>query len=159
MVAVIWSGVKTKPYYFGIYKTVYKTGFETAEKRYAKRLQELVNYIETIDASNSSTRQCIDKIKTYHEAFNSTVDFNSEAFRIGCRDLMKPLRRLTRYRIDKPNRKVLVEPLVSDEERKVLAKYCYQLNPYNYFYPYLTHFFMSLKRESPRSLSMITEES
>ena len=143
---VKWSplydqGVKTKPYYFGIYKTVYKTGFETAEKRYAKRLQDLVNYIETIDASNSSTRQCIDKIKTYHEAFNSTVDFNSEAFRIGCRDLMKPLRRLTRYRIDKTNRKVLVEPLVSDEVRKVLAKYCYQLNPYNYFYPYLTHFF------------------
>jgi hypothetical protein len=143
---VKWSplydqGVKTKPYYFGIYKTIYKPGFETAEKRYAKRLQDLVNYIETIDVSNSSTRQCIDKIKTYHEAFNSIVDFNSAAFRNGCKDLMKPLRRLTRYRIDKPNRKVLVEPLVSDEERKVLAKYCYQLNPYNYFYPYLTHFF------------------
>lgn len=149
---VEWSslyeqGVKTKPYYFGIYKTVYKPGFETAEKLYAKRLQDLVNYIETIDVSNSSTRQCIDKIRTYHEAFNSTVDFNSEAFRNGCRDLMKPLRRLTRYRIDKPNRKVLVEPLVSDEERKVFAKYCYQLNPYNYFYPYLTHFFYVTEEE------------
>lgn len=135
------NGQKTKPYYFGIYKTVYKPGFETAEKLYAKRLQYLVNYIDTIDLSNPKSRQCIDKIRSYHKAFTSPVDFNSEAFRNGCRDLMKPLRRLTRYRIDKPNNKVLVEPLVSDEERKVLAKYCYQLNPYNYFYPYLTHFF------------------
>lgn len=76
---VKWSalydkGVKTKPYYFGIYKTVYKTGFETAEKRYAKRLQDLVNYIETIDVSNSSTRQCIDKIKTYHEVTTKNID-------------------------------------------------------------------------------------
>ena len=141
------QGVKTKPYYFGIYKTVYKPGFETAEKLYVKRLQDLVNFIETIDVSNSITRQCIDKIRTYHEAFNSTVDFNSEAFRNGCKDLMKPLRRLTRYRIDKPNRKVLVEPLVSDEERKVFAKYCYQLNPYNYFYPYLTHFLYVTEKE------------
>lgn len=141
------QGVKTKPYYFGIYKTVYKPGFETAEKLYAKRLQDLVNYTETIDVSNSSTRQCIDKIRTYHEEFNCTIDFNSEAFRNGCRDLMKPLRRLTRNRIDKPNRKVLVEPLVSDEERKVFAKYCYQLNPYNYFYPYLTHFFYVTEEE------------
>ncbi len=135
------NGVKTKSYYFGIYKTVYKPGFEIAEKHYVKRLQDLVNYIETIDVSNPRTCQCIDKIRSYYKAFNSTVDFNSEAFRNGSRDLMKPLRRLTRYRIDKPNRKVLLEPLVSDEERKVLAKYCYQLNPYNYFYPYLTHFF------------------
>lgn len=135
------QGVKTKPYYFGIYKTVYKPGFETAEKLYTKRLQELVKYIDTIDVSNPRTRQCIDKIRTYHNAFNSTVDFNSEAFRNGCGDLMKPLRRLTRYRIDKPKRKILVEPLVSDEERKVFAKYCYQLNPYNYSYPYLTHFY------------------
>jgi hypothetical protein len=140
-------GVKTKPYYFGIYKAVYKPGFDAAEKLYAKRLQNLVKYIDTIDVSNPRTGQCINKIRSYYKAFNSTVDFNSEAFRNGCRDLMKPLRRLTRYRIDKPNRKVLIEPLVSDEERKVFAKYCYQLNPHNYFYPYLTHFFTSLKRE------------
>lgn len=135
------QGVKIKPYYLGIYKTVYKPGFETAEKLYTKRLQDLVKYIDTIDVSNPRSRQCIDKIRTYHNAFNSTVDFNSEAFRNGCRDLMKPLRRLTRYRIDKPKRKILVEPLVSDGDRKVLAKFCYQLDPYNYSYPYLTHFY------------------
>jgi hypothetical protein len=31
--------------------------------------------------------------------------------------------------------------LVSIDERKVLSKYCHQLNPYNYCYPHLTHFF------------------
>lgn len=135
------KGVKTKPYYFGIYKTVYKPGYETAEKLYSKRLLDLVNYLDKLNISNPKAQQSIDKIKSFYSVFNSKVNYNSEAFRNGCRDLMKPLRRLTRYRIDKPNRKVLVEPLVSDEERKILAKYCYQLNPYNYFYPYLTHFY------------------
>lgn len=135
------QGVKTKPYYFGIYKTVYKPGFETAEKLYAKRLQDLVNYIDNIDACNPRTRQCIDKIRTYHEAFNRTVDFNSEAFRNGCRDLTKPLRRLSRLRKYTVKNTVVRDSLVSDGDRKVLAKLCYQLNPYNYFYPYLTHFF------------------
>jgi|UniRef100_UPI004049AE39 hypothetical protein len=135
------NGVKTKPYYFGIYKTVYKPGFQASEKLYSKRLQHLVNYLEKVKVSTQRAQQYIDKIISYHKAFNNTVDFNSEAFRNGCRDLMKPLRHLTRYRIDNTNRKVLVEPLVSDGDRKVLAKYCYQLNPYNYSYPYLTHFY------------------
>jgi hypothetical protein len=63
---VNWSplydkGLKNKPYYFGIYKTVYKPGFETAEKLYSKRLQCLVNYIDTIDISNPKTLQSIDR--------------------------------------------------------------------------------------------------
>jgi hypothetical protein len=135
------QGVKIKPYYFGIYKTVYKPGFETAEQCYSKRLQELINYLDKLKISNPKTNQHIDKIRVFHNAFNNTVDFNSEAFRNGCRDLMKPLRRLSRLRTYTVKNTVVRESLVSDGDRKVLAKYCYQLNPYNYSYPYLTHFY------------------
>ncbi len=135
------QGVKIKPYYFGIYKTVYKPGFETAEQCYSKRLQELINYLDKLKISNPKTNQHIDKIRVFHNAFNNTVDFNSEAFRNGCRDLMKPLRRLSRLRTYTVKNTVFRESLVSDGDRKVLAKFCYQLNPYNYSYPYLTHFY------------------
>jgi hypothetical protein len=37
--------------------------------------------------------------------------------------------------------------LVCDGDINVLAKYCYQLNPYNYFYPYLTHFYYVTEEE------------
>ena len=70
------NGVKTKPYYFGIYKTVYKPGFQASEKLYSKRLQHLVNYLENVKVSNPRAQQYIDKIISYHKAFNSTVDFN-----------------------------------------------------------------------------------
>jgi len=134
-------GVKTKPYYFGIYKTVYKPGFETAQKSYLKRLHELVNYLDKLNISNPKAQQFIDKIRSYYTSFNSIVDFNSAAFRNGCRDLIKPLRHLSKSRTNSLNRKVVSEPLVSDGDKKVLAKFCYQLNPYNYFYSYLTHFY------------------
>ncbi len=134
-------GVKTKPYYFGIYKTVYKPGFDAAEKLYTKRLHEMVNYLEKVKVSNTKAQQYIDKIRSYHKAFNSTVDFNSEAFRNGCSELIKPLRRLTKSTKYVSNKKVTIDPMVSAEEKLILAKYCYQLNPYNYFYPYLTNFY------------------
>jgi hypothetical protein len=135
------QGVKTKPYYFGIYKTVYKPGFVAAEKLYSKRLQELLDYLDNVTFSNPKAHPYIEKIRGFHNAFNNTVDFNSEAFRNGCRDLMKPLRRLSRLRTYTVKNTVVRESLVSDGDRKVLAKFCYQLNPYNYSYPYLTHFY------------------
>ena len=135
------NGVKTQPYYFGIYKTVYKPGFKASEKLFSKRLQHLINYLENVKVSNRKAQKYIDKIISYHKAFNSTVDFNSEAFRNGCSELIKPLRRLLRSTTNTPNIRVVSEPLVSDGDKKALAKYCFQLNPYNYFYPYLTHFY------------------
>lgn len=135
------KGIKIKPFYFGIYKTVYKPGFKTAEKLYLNRLQKLINYLNTFEDGNAKARQTMIKISHYHNSFDSTVDFNSEAFRIKCRFIIKSLISLTSSKIKATKNKLVDNPLINEQDKKFLLKLSYQLNPCNYIYPFLTHFY------------------
>lgn len=133
---------KVDPFYFGIYKIVRKPGFQTAEKLYLERLHGLIEFLEMIVPLYKKAEVYIEQIKSFHAQFNSDVDFHSMEFHKTALTLIKPLSRLTRQtRIKVGNRYIDREAMVNSDDSKVLKKYGYQLNPYNYSYHYLTHFF------------------
>ncbi len=134
-------GVKTKPFYFGLYKTVHKPGYHSAEKNFEKRLAALIAFLDTLTFSDSSALPQVEKIKSFQAQFNGVVDFHDQAFRNSCRTLLKPLRRLTMSSKNKLYRSAPIEPMVGPEAKKIIDRFSHQLNPNNYSYPYLTYFF------------------
>lgn len=133
---------KVEPFYFGIYKLVYKPGFHNAEKLYLERLQSLIEFVENLVPLDTKAEAYVEQIKSFHAQFNYDVDFHSMEFHNTALTLIKPLSRLTRQtRIKVGNRYIDREAMVNSDDSKVLKKYGYQLNPYNYSYHYLTHFF------------------
>jgi hypothetical protein len=133
---------KVEPFYFGVYKLVLKPGFETAQNLYISRLNCLMKYLNHLELKDQKAEPYIQRIKAYHNSFNHGIDFGSADFQRISLDLIIPLRRLARKRIYRLNgANSSPKCFVNDEEKKILDRFCYQLNPYNYSYHYLTHFF------------------
>ena len=130
-----------KPYYFGIYKTVQKPGYLSAEKNFEKRLTALIAFLHTLTFNDKSALLQVEKIKSFQAQFDGVVDFHDQAFRNSCRALLTPLRRLTMSSKNKLRRSAPTEPTVGLEAKKIIDRFSHQLNPNNYSYPYLTHFF------------------
>lgn len=134
-------GEKTKPFYFGLYKTVYKPGYHSAEKNFEKRLTALIAFLDTLTFSDHSALPQIEKIKSFQAQFNGVIDFHDQAFRNSCITVLKPLRRLTMSSKNKSLRSAPIEPMVGPEAKKIIDRFSHQLNPNNYSYPYLRYFF------------------
>ena len=131
----------TTPFYFGVYRVIYKRGYENAETNYIGRLNGLISHLESLHLTSPTAIKCLEKIKTFQEK-GVTVDFRSEAFKEDCRkSLLKHIRRLTRTRfVGKRDGIEEFETLVDPNEFKIINKFCHQLSPFNYSYSYLTHF-------------------
>jgi hypothetical protein len=54
-----------KPYYFGIYKTVQKPGYLSAEKNFEKRLAALIAFLHTLTFNDKSALLQVEKIKSF----------------------------------------------------------------------------------------------
>lgn len=133
-------GVKTEPFYFGIYKTVQKPGYHSAEKLFEKRLSDLIQYLDSLTFSDDKALTYLNKIKSFQAKFDRDVNFNSEAFRVACRDLIKPMKRFTMESKNTLKLMPTVRPYVNAAEKRIIDTYLHQLNPHNYSYSYLTHF-------------------
>lgn len=136
------SKTYTPPFYFGVYRVIYKPGYENAEANYNARLNGLITHLDTLEITSPIAIKCLVKIKAFQENL-LTVDFRSEAFKEDCRtSLLKNIRPLTRTRIvGNRNEIQKTETLVDPKEFKLINKLYHQLSPFNYSYSYLTHFF------------------
>ena len=135
------SKTYTSPFYFGVYRVIYKPGYENAEANYKARLNGLITHLDTLEITSPIAIKCLVKIKAFQENL-LTVDFRSEAFKADCRtSLLKNIRPLTRTRIvGNRNEIQKTETLVDPKEFKLINKLYHQLSPFNYSYSYLTHF-------------------
>jgi hypothetical protein len=120
---------------------VFKPGYLSAEKNFEQRLAALIVFLDTLTFSDSSALPQVEKIKSFQAQFDGLVDFNDHGFRNSCRALLKPLRRLTMSSKNKLHRSAPIEPTVGPEAKKIIDRFSHQLNPNNYSYPFLTHFF------------------
>lgn len=136
------SKTHTPPFYFGVYRVIYKPGYENAEANYKARLNGLIKHLDSLHLNSPKAIKCVEKIKAFQENL-LTVDFRSEAFKADCRtSLLKHIRPLTRTRfIGKRNEIQNIETLVDPKEFKIINKFRHQLSPFKYSYSYLSHFF------------------
>jgi hypothetical protein len=140
--AIFNSKTYTPPLYFGVYRVIYKRGYESAEADYKTRLNGLITHLDGLHLNSPRAIKCLEKIKAFKENL-VTVDFRSEAFKADCRTLLlKYIRPLTRTRfIGRRNEIQETETIVDPKEFKIINKFYHQLSPFNYSYSYLTHFF------------------
>jgi hypothetical protein len=136
------SKTYTPPLYFGVYRVIYKPGYENAEANYIGRLNGLITHLDSLHLNSPRAIKCLEKIKAFQENL-LTVDFRSEAFKADCRSsLLKHIRPLTRTTlIGRRNEIQETETIVDPKEFKIINKFYHQLSPFNYSYSYLTHFF------------------
>lgn len=136
------SKTYASPLYFGVYRIIYKPGYENAEANYKARLNGLITHLDSLHLNSPRAIKCLEKIKVFQENL-LTVDFRSEAFKADCRTtLLKHIRPLTRTRIvGNRNEIQKTETIVETKEFKLINKFYHQLSPFNYSYSYLTHFF------------------
>jgi hypothetical protein len=130
------------PLYFGIYRVIYKRGYENAETNYTGRLNGLIAHLEGLHLTSPLAIKCLEKIKVFQENLE-IVNFRSEVFKADCRaSLLKHIRPLIRTRsLGKKDGTEEFETLVDQKEFKIINKFYHQLNPFNYSHSFLTHFF------------------
>jgi hypothetical protein len=142
------SKTYTPPFYFGVYRVIYKPGYENAEANYKARLNGLIKHLDSLHLNSPRAIKCLEKIKAFQENL-LTVNFRSEEFKADCRaSLLKHIRPLTRTPfIGKRNEIQNIEMLVDPKEFKIINKFYHQLNPFKYSYSYLTNFFYISDKE------------
>ena len=117
------SETYTPPFYFGVYRVIYKPVYENAEANYKARLNGLITHLDSLHLISPRAIKCLEKIKAFQENL-LTVDFRSEAFKADCRtSLLKNIRPLTRTRIvGNRNEIQKTETLVDHKEFKLMKK-------------------------------------
>ena len=68
------SKTYTSPFYFGVYRVIYKPGYENAEANYKARLNGLITHLDTLEITSPIAIKCLVKIKAFQENL-LTVDF------------------------------------------------------------------------------------
>ena len=130
------------PIYFGVYSVIYKPGCINAEGNYLKKLKNLISFLEGLQLKSTKTLKYFDKIKAFLTSV-ILIDFNSVKFKEDCRNaLLKPLLQLTKILGSKKS-----EILIDQNQIKAINKFFYQLNPFNYFFTYLSHLFYISDKE------------
>ena len=129
--------LKHEAFYFGIYETIYKKGFYTAEQNLKKRLDKFIHFLNSTKYAGPIGYHYLKKFQESYSDFDYPIDFKSYVFKTKCIELLKPIHRLSKTKVFVLNRKKILGSLISIEDKKVIDLYLYQLNPYNYSYPEL----------------------
>ncbi|MFM7668450.1 MAG: hypothetical protein ACKO7D_09740 [Bacteroidota bacterium] len=164
-----WNSLYDQPFkhsvfYFGIYETRYKKGFDCAEKLFRIRLDNCMAYLSEIKFAGPKGDYYASRLRENYLNFNYVIDFNSEFFRTKCIEFLLPLKKLIETKYFIVDKRKIRGCLITSEQLKVLKKYFYQLNPSNYMKRELTHLYLidekkvsigidkSAKRKSLRDL-------
>jgi hypothetical protein len=131
------------PLYLGVYQIKKRKGFENAQKQFKNRLNKLILIIDTITFKVPHVQKSITEIKAFNVRNNQIIDFNSIEFKNDCRNsLIKNLRSIIRKL-----EAVEFETILELNKIKIIKKFYYQLSPFNYSYPFLTHLFYANNEE------------
>jgi hypothetical protein len=131
------------PLYLGVYQIKKRRGFENAQKQFNNRLNKLILLLDTITIKVPIVQKSITEIKAFNVRNNQLIDFKSIEFKNDCRiSLVKRLRSIIR-KLETEEFESILEP----NKIKIIKKFYYQLSPFNYSHPYLTHLFYATNEE------------